>query len=1228
MTEKAMQEKLTRKLGKVRRAWKRTAALSGLAIVCLETLGILTLAFLIDWIYQPPPAVRLGILAAVLVAVVVLMARHVVRPLVRKIPHEQLALFVEEHNDKFEGALITAAEFSLPHKAASASADAAAAEVPASFIDAVARAATERAEKLRTLSILDLGRLKKYGLAAVAVLAIYGVMCLAFPQPVGHRVSRILLPWHIGQEDVALLPPEQQPIEFLGQQLQADTRILRGSAFDLEIALSRRSDDPVVLSFRPAGDEKTPPRTLMMTEIEKLNGFRATLNDMNEDTEFWVSTGKYRSSARKITVYDPLVIQTLEIVTRYPSYLQLPDRVESLPPTAGDILAPVGSQVKLRIVTNQALTDGALTLTSGQDKSRIDLALPQVDKKAPLGPGSASATFEVKADGAYTYSLTDVNGQKVDSPASSTIRALVDGPPTLEVKWPMSTISANPLGEVTFQAEAVDDLAVAGVEVVYQRQLSSADANPPPTAPARLPLKLTRAAQKGASPFPDIAQATGRIALEDFQPPPQPEEIISYYVECTDRKGNKAVSDIGMIVVDEFENWATYSSKPPHGPTYLVMKNIREYIDAAWKLDQARPKMPPAEFTAKCKELADSMMDPQSKRLYPFYNRKKVPKDKLAHADRADKFIQSGHDALIASDSAKAVTDFRVVLAELTICKLGRFEAEMFQADFGKTGTPDAMEKDLTKMFKQIQIEVDKTPPPPGWDPKQAKAIDKLKEAAKDLMQQQADIAKKAEEIANNAGGDKPKPENANKPGDNKPDGKDKTGDKDKTNKDARDLAGKQDDVTGKTQKEAEKAKADAPNDKNVRETTGKMDDAAKAMKDASQNLREGDYDKAVAAANKAKDDLRKAADRLENIRQEKLAAAIAAAEANAGRLLKDQRELTRDTEAAADKDAKDPKKDEGQRDRDYKKLAYRQGVLHAQAQKIKKEIADLNDWAQREGKHDTAKNVEDSHKEMTRGEVDQKMSNAVVELTGKKGDAAKDEQKKAEKGLENVVSSLRKAGDSMAADLESELRRARSEAKAIDKGLEQLGAVAEKTPSTGPATTGPATQAVAKDDPSKNDPSKTGTGTDKPDPSKAAQTQPGEGDKDKTAKNTDDEESSKERGKPLSDQEKKKLAEDLTYEIERFAKHLENRTFASKPDTDYLLKAAADPNLGQALKDYEPKRNEIATVVKRVRNKLEAEYQAHLDGKRLMSAQREECPPGYRAMVNKYFEALSEAGK
>ena len=57
-------------------------------------------------------------------------------------------------------------------------------------------------------------------------------------------------------------------------------------------------------------------------------------------------------------------------------------------------------------------------------------------------------------------------------------------------------------------------------------------------------------------------------------------------------------------------------------------------------------------------------------------------------------------------------------------------------------------------------------------------------------------------------------------------------------------------------------------------------------------------------------------------------------------------------------------------------------------------------------------------------------------------------------------------------------------------------------------------------------------------------------------------------------------------------------------------------------------KKNEIATVVRRVRDKLEAEYKVTLDSKRLQDAQRDDCPPSYRQLVNKYYEALSEAGK
>ena len=44
-----------------------------------------------------------------------------------------------------------------------------------------------------------------------------------------------------------------------------------------------------------------------------------------------------------------------------------------------------------------------------------------------------------------------------------------------------------------------------------------------------------------------------------------------------------------------------------------------------------------------------------------------------------------------------------------------------------------------------------------------------------------------------------------------------------------------------------------------------------------------------------------------------------------------------------------------------------------------------------------------------------------------------------------------------------------------------------------------------------------------------------------------------------------------------------------------------------------------------RVHDRLEAEYESALSAKRLFQAQREECPPRYRPLVNRYFEVLSE---
>jgi hypothetical protein len=1158
---------VARHLASVRRAWKRAAALAGLAIVCIESIGILTVTLLIDWVYQPAPAVRVVLLLLVVAAVAFLFFRHVIKPLMRRISDEQLAMFVEEHSSQFEGALITATELHTEKDRTT---------TPKAIIDAVMKAAVLRADKGNVRSAVDLRRLRKYGIVAVSLLAGYGAICLLFPNTIGRHASRVLAPWNRNAEETGrhrLAPGELAPLQITLSK--TDSKILRRQTFDLHATLSRASGQPVVLNFRPAGQSNLPWRAIPMKEIEKLNTFAGAIADVDEDTEFCIASGSDRSPVYKIGVYDQLKITSFQFTTRYPDYLQIPEKTEAV--QSPDLAVPAGSKVTLKILAGSSLTRGEITWADGRTQA---LAINPAENTA------AEVSFDVPADLSYSYAVSDANGQREQSPTAAYVRALPDAPPTIEVKYPLSVVTANPLGEVTFAAEAIDDLALAGVTLVYQRQLpmTAAGEAPPLGAPVRVPLTLARPDPKTSAQFPDVAQATLRFALEDLNPPAAPEEIISYFLECTDRKGQTIATDIQMIVVDRFDAWPQFDPKPPHGPTFKVIKNITEYLRAAWKLEQQKATLKPEELTAQAKALADSMLNPETNRLYDFYERKRVDPSKVAHADRADKFLESGRQALLAANTAKAVTDFRIVLAELTILKLDKNGIEMFAGDYGKKGMPQDYEKDLNKLFQQVQVEVDKIQPPANWDPKQAQAVEKIRKAAEELGKKQADIVKKAEEIAQVAGG-------SGKPNDPKDEDKDKEKAKAQAATDAKTLAAQQDKVAAEAQKEAATSPADKAADSEVKAMNKRMADAASAMRDAARNLNDNKTEQAVADAKRAQGELKKVAERLEEIRQEKIAAAVAEAEGKASKLLKEQKELTKQTKEAGESTEKDPAKKEVE----FKKLTYRQAQIQATAERLKKEVEELKNVSQRDAKMETAKHLEESHKEMAKSEVTEKMVNAVVELQAGKGKEAAQEQAKAETGLEKVINALRKADESMAADRESQLARAKEEAKRIGEGLKKLGAAADATTRPAP-TTGPSSQSAVV---SKTDPKN---------PEKTAATQP-------TAS--------------LTEQEKKALAEDLAIDLERLTRHLADRDFAEKSDQQALSVASKDQGslANELLKDANAK-HRLATIIRRVHDKLEAEYQVTLESKRLQDAQREDCPPAYRQLVNKYYEALAETVK
>src|SRR5260221_1092949 len=85
-------------LDRVRWAWKRAAAVQGLAAVVIEGIGMFLLFVLLDYIYQMPQNVRVLALATMGAITAFLFVRHVVRPLARVIPDDQVPLYIEERH--------------------------------------------------------------------------------------------------------------------------------------------------------------------------------------------------------------------------------------------------------------------------------------------------------------------------------------------------------------------------------------------------------------------------------------------------------------------------------------------------------------------------------------------------------------------------------------------------------------------------------------------------------------------------------------------------------------------------------------------------------------------------------------------------------------------------------------------------------------------------------------------------------------------------------------------------------------------------------------------------------------------------------------------------------------------------------------------------------------------------------------------------------------------------
>jgi hypothetical protein len=496
------------------------SAVIGLALIAARLAGRSPLALLLIGL----TAVVAGLAAAV----------WGLLPL-RRVPSDaQVARFVEEHVPELDDRLVTAVDVLAAKR-----------EIPPALLEPMLADAARRAEAIDLDRVVASDVLRRVTIQAAASLLLLASLFVVSRGPAR------------GAWDAAALTlfPSRVSLEVS----PGNARVVAGHALAIEARLAGNRA-PVVPQVQIADGHGWKPADMATTAPGR---FHAEVPSVSAPFKYRVVAGAVASPVYAVEVARAPNVTRIDVEYTYPAGLRLPPRTEE---DGGDIYAPAGTDVRVKIHTDRPAASGAMKLGDGQ---AIALSAD--------APTVLSGTLKVVDDNSYRVALADRDGLASAGDTEYFIRTLQDRPPQVHITRPGTDRSVTRLAEVDVEAEADDDYGVASMDLVYS----------------------VRGGPEKALPFPVPAKATnvtGRrtLYLEDLGVAPG--DFVSYYVRARDltrgKRSSEARSDIFFLEVRPFEQeFALAQSQSMAGSGFNgsiddLVNAQKQVVVATWKLDR------------------------------------------------------------------------------------------------------------------------------------------------------------------------------------------------------------------------------------------------------------------------------------------------------------------------------------------------------------------------------------------------------------------------------------------------------------------------------------------------------------------------------------------------------------------------------------------------------------------------------------------------------------------
>lgn len=308
------------------------------------------------------------------------------------------------------------------------------------LLAATVRRAADDVAEIDLFRVVSAERVQRSGLLAAGALVLVAVCGMVGGETLGDALYRCAHP------TTAFARPVQTQIRLAVEQGE----VVRGEDVYASIYFSGK---------RPASARvlrRESPQAVWQGEeivVDEADSLRYVFSQVQRSFQMQVAAGDGVSQIVDVRVIDPPAVERLRLSLRYPSYSELPERVEE---DGGDIQALVGTHISFEITANKVLSEATFVLNDS-------VSLP-----ARVQGDRALVELVLQDSGTYRIHLRDENGVVNRDPITYALRATVDQPPSIAVTDPGRDIDLPESRQVQLGVEAADDFGVARMELVYQ----------------------------------------------------------------------------------------------------------------------------------------------------------------------------------------------------------------------------------------------------------------------------------------------------------------------------------------------------------------------------------------------------------------------------------------------------------------------------------------------------------------------------------------------------------------------------------------------------------------------------------------------------------------------------------------------------------------------------------------------------------------------------------------